>query len=122
MDSLYHALTIRDIREEAREVKTFYFDENPAHKIVYQSGQYLTLVRQTPIGEIRRSYSITSSPELAEPLAIGVKRIENGLFSRYLIDHAQPGDQVYTTGAGGFFTLPPDINAYTQVFFCAAGS
>ncbi len=122
MDSLYQELTIREIREEAREVKTFYFEENPANKIAYEAGQYLTLVRQTPIGEIRRSYSITSSPVLPEPLAIGVKRIENGLFSRYLIDHAQPGDVIYTTGAAGFFILPPDISAYKQVFFCAAGS
>ncbi|PSR55199.1 hypothetical protein AHMF7605_17645 [Adhaeribacter arboris] len=122
MDSLYQTLIIREIREEAKEVKTFYFEENPASKIVYESGQYLTLVRQTPTGEIRRSYSITSSPMLSEPLAIGVKRIDNGLFSRYLIDHAKPGEVVYTTGAGGFFTLPPDISTYKHVFFCAAGS
>ncbi len=122
MNSLYHTLTIREIREEAREVKTIYFDENPADKITYRAGQYLTLVRQTPTGEIRRSYSITSSPVLPEPLAIGVKRIENGIFSRQLIDYAQPGDQVYTTGAAGFFTLPLDFTEYKHVFFCAAGS
>ncbi|QMU30995.1 ferredoxin--NADP reductase [Adhaeribacter radiodurans] len=122
MDSLYQKLTIREIREEARGVKIFYFEEDSANKVNYQAGQYLTLVRQTSTGEIRRSYSITSSPVLFEPLAIGVKRIENGFFSRYLVDHAQPGDQVCTTGAAGFFTLPPNVNGYQHVLFCAAGS
>lgn len=112
MNSVYKALTINEIREEVAGVKTFSFAEEPAAKIAYQAGQYLTLVQQTPTGEIRRSYSITSSPVVPEPLAIGVKRIENGVLSRQLIDYAQPGDVVYTTGAAGFFTLPPDTSRY----------
>lgn len=72
--------------------------------------------------EIRRSYSITSSPLLGEPLAVGVKRIPNGYFSRKLIDDAKVGDQLTTIGAGGFFTLPEDIEQYQQLFFFAAGS
>ncbi|MFN2440901.1 MAG: FAD-binding oxidoreductase, partial [Chitinophagaceae bacterium] len=55
--------------------------------------------------EVRRSYSITSSPELSEPLSIGVKRIENGFFSRQLIDGAKPGDKLRTTGSGGLYIL-----------------
>jgi ring-1,2-phenylacetyl-CoA epoxidase subunit PaaE len=59
---------------------------------------------------------------LGEPLTIGVKRIENGLFSRQLVDDAKPGDEWTTTGAGGFFVLPDDLHHYDQVFFLAAGS
>jgi ring-1,2-phenylacetyl-CoA epoxidase subunit PaaE len=51
-----------------------------------------------------------------------VKRIENGLFSRLLIDDAVEGDELITIGAGGLFVLPDDINNYKQVFFFAAGS
>lgn len=122
MNSLYKELTISEIREEVTDVKTFSFEEEEASKIPYEAGQYLTLVRQTSSGEIRRSYSITSSPVLQEPLTIGVKRIQNGMLSRQLVDYAQPGDKVYTTGAAGLFTLPPDISAYQHVLFCAAGS
>ncbi len=92
------------------------------HNIRYRSGQYLTLVASLHQEEVRRSYSIVSSPCLQEPLAIGVKRVENGLFSRLLIDNAKPGDELTTTGAGGFFTLPENAEAYKQVFFFAAGS
>ncbi|WP_228466973.1 ferredoxin--NADP reductase [Adhaeribacter swui] len=122
MNSLYKILTVSAVQQEAEDVKTIRFAEDSENKIEYQAGQYLTLVRQTHAGEIRRSYSITSSPELQEPLTIGVKRIQNGLFSRQLVDYAQPGDQIYTIGAAGLFTLPADITAYQHLLFCAAGS
>jgi ferredoxin-NADP reductase len=123
MEPLYKVLTISQIAEEVKGFKTFTFVQDAAASaITYEPGQYLTLVRWQQNREIRRSYSITSTPALGEPLTIGVKRIENGIMSRYLVDRAQPGDQVLTIGAGGFFTLPPDINNYKQIFFLVAGS
>lgn len=120
MDKLYQQIRISEIREETNGFKTIVFDEG--HNINYRAGQYLTLVKNIAGEETRRSYSIISSPLLNEPLAIGVKRVENGLFSRELIDHAKPGDVLTTTGAGGFFSLPEEINRYRQVFFFAAGA
>lgn len=122
MEHPYQALTISLIREEIPGFKTFYFESDPARPLAYQAGQYLTLVLNPGQQELRRSYSIISTPVLHEPLGIGVKRIENGLFSRYLIDRAKTGDQVLTIGAGGLFTLPDHLEDYRQVFFLAAGS
>lgn len=119
-DGLYKTLRIKAINEEVKGFETFVFEEG--HGITYQSGQYLTLVTSQHKEEIRRSYSITSSPILNEPLSIGVKRIENGFFSRLLIDEAKVGDELTTTGAGGFFTLPENLQGYEQLFFFAAGS
>lgn len=117
---LYKTITIKAINEEVKGFKTFTFaSEQP---IPYQAGQYLTLVDYVDGEEVRRSYSITSSPALNEPLTIGVKRIANGLFSRKLIDQGQPGDTWLTTGTGGFFTLPEDVRLIKQLFFFAAGS
>ena len=65
---------------------------------------------------------MTSAPVLGEPLSIGVKRIENGFFSRQLVDRAVVGDKLLTTGTAGLFTLPEDVQNYSQVFFLAAGS
>ena len=119
-NELYKTIRIREIKEEVKGFKTFVFEEG--HNIRYRSGQYLTLVTSLHGEEVRRSYSIVSSPCLQEPLAIGVKRIENGLFSRLLIDQAKPGDELTTIGTGGFFTLPEDVEDYKQIFFFAAGS
>lgn len=116
----YKELIIREIRKETQDVRTIVFD---AHDPVrYKAGQYLTLVMPSHTSEVRRSYSIVSSPALNEPLSICVKRIENGAFSRYLVDDAKPGDKVLTTGAGGFFTLPGNLDNYKQLFFFAGGS
>ncbi|MFC5269840.1 2Fe-2S iron-sulfur cluster-binding protein [Adhaeribacter terreus] len=119
---LFKTLTITGIKDEAPNVKTFYFEGAEAREIAYQSGQYLTFLLPHHQPEVRRSYSIVASPVLNEPLAIGVKRMENGIFSRYLIDHAKVGDKLITTGAAGFFTLPENLALYKQLFFLAAGS
>lgn len=118
--SLYHTLTIKAIREEVPHFKTFVLEGEAVLR--YKAGQYLTLVDTTTGGEVRRSYSIASSPSLGEPLTIGVKRVENGLLSRLLVDRARVGDRLLTTGTGGMFTLPEDAANYRQLFFFAAGS
>lgn len=117
---LYQPVIIEQIHEEIRGFKTFTFKQG--HGISYKAGQYLTFVQKNDHEEIRRSYSIVSAPSLNEPLSIGVKRIENGAFSRHLIDHAKVGDELLTTGAGGLFTLPDDLTNIQQLFFLAAGS
>jgi ring-1,2-phenylacetyl-CoA epoxidase subunit PaaE len=119
-EGLYKKLVIHAITEEVKGFKTFAFEEG--HGIHYRAGQYLTFVQFLHGTEVRRSYSITSAPSLREPLTIGVKRVENGIFSRQLIDHAKPGDELLTTGSGGFFVLPDDVANYKQLFFFAAGS
>ncbi len=116
----YKPLIIQRVHEEVAGFKTFFFEEG--HAIKYAAGQYLTFVLNTSNEEIRRSYSIISAPGLNEPLAVGVKRIPNGAFSRFLIDNAQPGDVLWTTGPGGFFILPDDLYNYSTIFFFAAGS
>ena len=120
MDKLYKTIRIKDIKENVKDFKIFSFENGDA--ITYKAGQYLTLIRHAHNEEIRRSYSITSSPFLNEPLSIGVKRIENGFFSRLLVDNAIPGDELITIGAGGLFILPGNLENYKQVFFFAAGS
>lgn len=117
---MLYKLVIDQIHQEVEGFKTFTFKNG--HGIHYKAGQYITFVQQTTHEEIRRSYSIVSAPLLNEPLTIGVKRIENGAFSRELIDHAKIGDELQTTGAGGFFTLPEDLSQIRQIFFLAAGS
>ena len=112
-------IVVRSVRQETSEVKTFLFD---APELSYQVGQYLTFVHPRD-AELRRSYSISPAPGLGEPLSVTVKRVANGLFSRYLVDTVHEGDTLLTIGAGGFFTLPENLDdEYQQVFFFAAGS
>jgi len=119
--NLYRALRIASTREERSDIKTFVLETADGLPIQYKAGQFLTFVFQNHHKEERRSFSVTSSPELNEALSITVKRIDNGVFTRYLIDKAKAGDLLYSTGAAGLFTLPENDAAYEQVFFFAAG-
>src|SRR5438128_1919211 len=120
--SLYKKVRIAAIREETPDCKTFVLDTAGAGLLQYRPGQFLTLVFAGKNGEERRSYSISSAPALREPLAITVKRVENGAYSRMLLDHARVGDELTVIGPSGFFTLPDEEHPWKRLFFIAAGS
>jgi ferredoxin-NADP reductase len=116
--SIFKKVTIVSIKEETKDFRTFELEGD----IPYEAGQYITLVYAGKYEEVRRSYSFASAPALGEPMRIGIKRIDNGFFSRRLVDSARPGDRLITIGAAGRFTLPKNMEPIKQVFFLAAGS
>ncbi len=120
--SPYIPLRIIQIRNDTRNTKSFILEQLHGPPIKYKAGQFLTLIFKKRNSEERRSYSISSTPFLNEPLTITVKRIDNGEYSRFLFDGAQVGDVLLTIGASGYFTLPENLTRYTQFFFLAAGS
>jgi ring-1,2-phenylacetyl-CoA epoxidase subunit PaaE len=84
----------------------------------FRPGQYLTLRRDTDEGEERRSYSICA-PAGAAP-RVGVRRVDGGLFSEWLVDRLAAGDEVEVGPPAGSFT--PELAAGTHHGLVAAGS
>lgn len=120
----YFKLRIKAIKEETSDTKSFILENIGSKKLYYEPGQFLTFVFEHYSGEeVRRSYSISSSITLNEPLTITVKKIPNGEFSRKLIDQTAVGDLLYSIGASGLFTLP-HLDQLSKAHFCffAAGS
>lgn len=120
--SSYQQIQIIKIIAETKDAATFVLEPLHGWVPVYKPGQFITLVFKTPHGEKRRSYSISSSPILNEPLSITVKRVDNGEFSRWLHAHAVVGDVLNVSGISGLFLLPEKGNDADQFFFLAAGS
>ena len=118
---VYQKVVITAIREEVPGVKTFTIAGSNGALIPYAAGQFITFVFTHHGREERRSFSISSSSDMNEPVSFTVKRVDNGAYSRLLVDRAKPGDMLYTTGASGLFTLPEDSSNVQQVFFFAAG-
>jgi ring-1,2-phenylacetyl-CoA epoxidase subunit PaaE len=118
----YHKVEVTEIRQETIDTKSFVLRPLGSHPITYKPGQFLTLVFPGHPDEQRRSYSISSSDFLNEPLTITVKRIDNGAFSRYLFDECRVGSILLTIGASGLFTLPDSIEMTDSIIFFAAGS
>lgn len=114
-------LRIVHIIEEAPDVRTFQLQPQDSLPLHYEPGQFLTLSHPFTGSEERRSYSFSSSPVLSEVPSITLKRIPNGLFSRWLIDKAVVGDELTSTGTAGMFTLPPSLSSTKCLVFFAAG-
>jgi ferredoxin-NADP reductase len=115
-------LIISSIREEATGVKTFALKPATDAAFSYKAGQFLTFLHKAYGRETRRSYSLSSALGEDDVATITVKRIANGIMSRWLIDDARPGDVLHCDGAAtGIFTLPQDLNGYRAVWLFAAG-
>lgn len=83
MTTRFHSLTISEIERLTDDALAISFDvpEDLEEAFKYLPGQYLTLRAEIDGEEVRRSYSICSHPD--GPLRVGIKRIENGVFSGF---------------------------------------
>jgi ring-1,2-phenylacetyl-CoA epoxidase subunit PaaE len=86
-------------------------------KFVFIPGQYVNIAATIHGKDIRRSYSICSGTH--EDLAVGVKRIEKGVFSNYALNNLAIGDEIWVSEPMGNFQWKESAN--TSVAF-AAGS
>ncbi|MBB5438058.1 ring-1,2-phenylacetyl-CoA epoxidase subunit PaaE [Pedobacter sp. AK017] len=87
----------------------------------YLAGQFLTLVFKVNGRELRRSYSLCSSPDVDEPLSIAIKRVENGEISRLLHHKTAVGDVLTAVEPNGRFSYVPEVQLKRTVFLFAAG-
>lgn len=119
----FHRLSVREVKRETEDAVSISFSVpiELAPDYAFQPGQYLTLRASLEGEDLRRSYSISSGPDDGE-LRIGVKRIENGVFSGWINDTVKPGDELdVMTPTGRFGLAPPFTDGRLHVGF-AAGS
>src|SRR2546423_2264367 len=99
-------LRISRIIEETGDTKSFYLEPLDKKVIInYKAGQFLTLLISYNKREIRRSYSLGSSPLVDKQLFITVKRKVNGEISRHLLDHFKEGDILTSLAPSGRFII-----------------
>ncbi|NET33942.1 MAG: hypothetical protein F6K19_18290 [Cyanothece sp. SIO1E1] len=91
----FYPLTVKAIDKVTENCSVISFDVAGDLKetFSYKQGQYLTLKAEIAGEEVRRSYSLCSSP-LDEEWKIGVKRIDGGKFSTYANEQLKAGDTV----------------------------
>lgn len=86
----------------------------------FTAGQYVTVKKEIKGKELRRAYSISSSPQ-RDGLTIGVKRVDNGGFSHYANTSLREGDSLEVMPPQGRFVFSPGKGpAHIMAF--AAGS
>ena len=120
--SRFHALTISEIVRETPSCVSLGFVIPPELKESFQfiPGQYLTFKENIGGEEIRRSYSISTSPDEAI-MRVAVKKVEGGRFSTYANEVLKVGDTLSVMLPEGKFTHEPDPARKDQSYlaFCA---
>ena len=114
--SKFHPLQITDIRQETEDCVSvaLALPEDLRETFQYKHGQYLTLRKELNGEDVRRSYSICTSP-LEKELRVAIKKVEDGRFSTYANEVLQVGDVLEAMPPLGNFTValdPANANAY----------
>ncbi|WP_030234262.1 1,2-phenylacetyl-CoA epoxidase subunit PaaE [Streptomyces sp. NRRL S-350] len=97
---------------------TFAVPDELADEYAFRPGQTLTLRKVVDDVDERRSYSICAP--VGGPLQIAVREVPGGLFSRWLVREAQPGEEVEVLTPSGLFT--PELGVPADHVLLAAGS
>lgn len=108
-------LKIKQIDRLTKDAVKVVFDvpEELQEQYTYVPGQYLNLILDLNGEKVHRSYSICS--DVNEPLAIGVKKVENGLVSSYFNDKAKAGDELEVGFPIGNFKLSKVEGNYVAI-------
>lgn len=89
--------TVERLTDDAVAV-SFAVPEEHRDEFAFRAGQSLTVKR----GDERRSYSICAAP--GSPPRIGVREVEGGRVSSWLVHEVRPGDEVEVAPPSGRFT------------------
>ncbi len=119
----FHSLRVKDLYKDTEQcsVIEFAIPEDLKHTFKYKAGQYLTL-RETVNGEdIRRSYSLCSSP-IDDEWKVAVKQITDGKFSTYVNQFLKKDDILQVMKPmGRFGTAISEIPKNYIVFTAGSG-
>jgi ring-1,2-phenylacetyl-CoA epoxidase subunit PaaE len=119
----FHPLKVADVRRETADCVSVAF-EIPAslkEEFHFVQGQYLTFKKEIKGEEVRRSYSICSSP-LDGELRVAIKEVPDGRFSTFANRQLQVGDVLESMTPRGNFHRPLDPNNASEYVAFASGS
>jgi len=122
MPNRFIPLRIQEIKDLTEDAYSIAFETPEEERFRYKPGQYLTLRAEIAGEEIRRAYSLSSSPDMNEPLIISVKRVEGGRMSNFLRDSLRVGDYIDAMPPMGSFVLSPDPTRSWHHLMIGAGS
>ena len=119
----FHNLRVADIYKETEDTSVVSF-EVPLElhdEFQFSQGQHLTLKADIDGEDVRRSYSLCSSPQ-EQTWNVAVKLIPGGKFSTFINETVQIGDFLEVMAPSGTFGVETDPSASKNYLFFAAGS
>lgn len=122
--SRFHSLTVKEVTRETADCVSIAF-QIPAHlsnEFTYLQGQYITFKLNVGGQEIRRSYSVCSSPLTDADIRVAVKKVKEGKGSTFLNEHVKAGDVLEVMTPMGNFNTPMHASNKKEYILFAGGS
>jgi len=118
----FYSLTVQNIKKLTPNAVavTFSIPKELLQTFDFVSGQYITIKKEIRNKELRRAYSISSSPK-KDTFTIGIKKVDAGGFSDFANTKLAVGDTLEVMPPEGRFTFTPSDNTKNVAAF-AAGS
>ncbi|AWI24557.1 1,2-phenylacetyl-CoA epoxidase subunit PaaE [Flavobacterium pallidum] len=119
----FHNIKVQDVYKETKDCSVISFEIPEALKsdFKYSHGQHLTLKAHVDGQEVRRSYSLCSSP-VEDQWKVAVKKINGGLFSSFVNETLKKGDTLEIMPPNGVFNTPIEPEKAKNYIVFAAGS
>lgn len=119
----FYTLPVKNISPETTDTISVELEIPAAlqEKFTFKQGQYVTIRRHFNGQELRRAYSMSSSP-LEQRLVFTVKKVPDGKMSGWLHDQLKPGDSLEIAAPEGRFYNRLDPDKRRNYFLFAAGS
>ncbi|WP_299062522.1 ferredoxin--NADP reductase [uncultured Polaribacter sp.] len=117
----FYKVNIQEVKQETANAVSVLL-EIPQHlkdNFNFVAGQYITLQKVINGEEVRRAYSICSTPKSGE-IRVAIKAVENGVFSKFATSELKAGDEIEVSEPEGRFLLNTEANKNYIGF--AAGS
>ena len=123
MATRFYSIPIKRLEKTTASCTLISFDVKEEWKtdFAFTQGQYLTLKAVINGEEVRRSYSLCSSP-LDGEWQVAVKKIEDGKFSSFANDVLKEGDVLEVMPPNGRFFVPIEPPKSKNYMAFAAGS
>lgn len=121
--SKFHALTVKELKKETSDAVSVLFDipADLKEEFKFIAGQYINIKKSIAGVELRRAYSICSTPNSGE-LRIAIKAVDNGTFSVFASTILKEGDILEVSKPEGKFLLETDSANAKNYLGIAAGS
>jgi ring-1,2-phenylacetyl-CoA epoxidase subunit PaaE len=119
----FYKLKVKDIYKETDDCSVITFDvpEHLVKEFDFSQGQHLTLKAEIDGEDVRRSYSLCSSP-VENKWQVAVKQIPGGKFSTFVNEELKAGQALEVMAPSGTFGVDVNAEASKNYLFFAAGS
>ncbi len=119
----FYRIKVEDIFKETEDTSVISFEIPLELKEIFKfrQGQHLTLKADIEGEDVRRSYSLCSSP-LEDKWKVAVKQIAGGKFSTYVNEELKKGDYIELMSPSGTFGVSVKPDEEKNYLFFAAGS